>query len=137
MNDNFWGQFFGMSGARQRASLKKFLPQLHKDQKSKCMYCGTRIRAGDGEVDHKKPFSRNGSDQYRNLQLLCGQCNRRKGALTDAQFKQRFKAILPAKLPPSKEIPLDKFTAVAKTVADKKAKVAKKRRENDPWGFGF
>ena len=134
---NFWDSFFGMSEERRRKSLKRFLPDLHKDQKHKCMYCGTKIREGDGEVDHKKAFSRNGSDQYRNLQLLCGQCNRRKGDLSDVQFRRRFKAILPEKLPPSKEIPLAKFQEVAKGVATRKAKAARKRREDDPFGIGW
>ena len=118
---------------RRRTSLKDWKPLLHKDQKGKCMYCGVKLRLGDGQVDHKKPFSRGGKETPKNLQLLCPPCNTRKGDLTDAQFRTRFKAVLPATLPPSREIPLAKFEAIAKTVAAKKAKAAKRRRENDFW----
>ncbi len=99
------------------------------------MYCGVKIRQGDGQVDHKKPFADGGKETPANMQLLCGPCNTRKGKLTDAEFKRRFKSILPSKLPPAKSIPLSKFDAVAKNVADRKAKVAKKRREQDPLSF--
>ena len=70
------------------------------------------------------------------MQSLCGQCNTRKGALSDGEFKKRFKSVLPTILPPEKPILLAKFEAVAKEVSVKKAKVAARRRkENDPWGF--
>ena len=99
------------------------------------MYCGVKLREGDGQVDHKMPHSRGGKETPRNMQLLCAPCNTRKGALTDGEFRKRFKAVLPATLPPAKAIPLAKFEGVAKSVATRKAKVAKKRREYDPWGF--
>ena len=72
------------------------------------------------------------------MQLLCGPCNTRKGALTDAQFRKRFAEVLPKTLPPTKAIPLKKFEDVAKTVAKRKSQTAKKRREQDqqnPFGF--
>ncbi len=69
------------------------------------------------------------------MQLLCAPCNRRKGDLTDAQFRKRFASVLPATLPPVRSIPLAKFEAVAKEVAAKKAKTAQKRRERDPFRF--
>ena len=78
------------------------------------------------------PHSRGGKETPRNIQLLCALCNTRKGALTDGEFRKRFKAVLPATLPPAKAIPLAKFEAVAKSVATRKAKVAKNRREYDP-----
>jgi hypothetical protein len=100
------------------------------------MYCGVKLRLGDGEVDHKnKPFSRGGKETPSNMQLLCKPCNGRKGDLTDAQFRRRFKDVLPLKLPPARAIPLSKFEAVAKKVSANKAKAAKKRRESDPFAF--
>ena len=127
-------ELFG-EGKRKRPSLNSWRPLLHKNQGGKCMYCGHKIREGDGTVDHKKPFSRGGKETPNNLQLLCNPCNTRKGNLSDGEFKRRFKSVLPTKLPPAKAIPLLKFEAVAKTVAGRKAKVAKKRRENDPFRF--
>ena len=132
---DIWDDFIG--GGRKRASLKDWKPPLHKVQKGKCMYCGVKLREGDGHVDHKRPFSRDGGENPKNMQLLCGPCNTRKGALTDAEFRRRFKSVLSANkdAPPAREIPLSKFEAVAKEVAVKKAKTAKKRRESDPFGF--
>ena len=129
----FMDDIFG--GGRSRPSLKQWRELLHKTQGGKCMYCGHKIREGDGAVDHKMPFSRGGKETPKNMQLLCAPCNTRKGDLSDGEFKRRFKSVLPAKLPPIKVIPLSKFEAVAKTVADRKAKAAKTRRDNDPFGF--
>ena len=118
---------------RKRVSLKDERAVLHKLQNGKCMYCGVKIREGDGQVDHKMPHSRGGKDRIKNLQLLCAPCNGRKRDLTDAQFRRRYKTVLPATLPPTRAIPLAKFEAVAKQVAAKNAKTAKKRREADPF----
>ncbi len=129
--------FFGFEDERRRPALKDWKAPLHKLQGGRCMYCGVRLRVGDGQVDHKTPFSRGGKETPRNLQLLCGPCNTRKGDLTHAEFRRRFKDILPATLPPARSIPLAKFEAIAKAVSARKARTAKRRRENDPFGFGF
>lgn len=42
-----------------------------------CRQCGTM---DEPQIDHKKPLSRGGSNDLRNLQILCGTCNRRKHA---------------------------------------------------------
>ena len=131
---DIFDDLFGGSKPK-RASLKDWKVLLHTQQKGKCQYCGTRLCAGDGHVDHKLPFSRGGKETPKNMQLLCGPCNTRKGALTDGEFRKRFKSVLPATLPPSKEIPLSAFGAIAKKVSTQKAKAAKKRRDDDPFGI--
>ena len=130
MNFNFFPE------ERRRTSLKGWKELLHDKQKGKCMYCGVKLRKGDGQVDHKMPFSRGGKETPANMQLLCGPCNTRKGDLSHGEFRRRFKSILPATLPPARPLPLSKFEEVAKGVATRKAKVAKKRRDTDPFGFG-
>lgn len=47
-----------------------------RDQ-GKCVQCGSRE---DLHYDHKIPWSRGGASTVNNIQLLCGRCNRRKGA---------------------------------------------------------
>jgi hypothetical protein len=47
-----------------------------RDQ-GKCVQCGA---TEDLHFDHKIPWSRGGANTINNIQLLCGPCNRRKGA---------------------------------------------------------
>ncbi|MBT4178077.1 MAG: HNH endonuclease [Candidatus Marinimicrobia bacterium] len=42
-----------------------------------CAQCGSKQKL---EFDHIIPVSKGGADTYRNLQLLCENCNRSKSA---------------------------------------------------------
>lgn len=53
---------------------------LYKQQSGRCAMCGDKFEARHLEVDHFWPKARGGSDHISNLQLLCGHCNRLKGA---------------------------------------------------------
>ncbi|MBW4566856.1 MAG: HNH endonuclease [Tolypothrix carrinoi HA7290-LM1] len=46
----------------------------------KCVSCGKTPPEVTLEVDHKKPFSQGGTNHISNLQTLCFNCNRGKGA---------------------------------------------------------
>lgn len=48
----------------------------HRDQ-GRCVQCGS---SQDLHFDHKIPWSKGGANTVGNIQLLCGPCNRRKGA---------------------------------------------------------
>lgn len=61
---------------------------LFSAQKGKCAECRTSIRRGY-HVDHIKPIALGGSNYPKNLQLLCGTCNRRKGSFDPIEWARR------------------------------------------------
>ena len=80
---------------RHRARLNGTLPQRLKPehlnmllsaQRSRCAYCQCRIRLGKCHCDHIVPVARGGLHVFSNLQLLCGTCNRVKGAKDPLDF---------------------------------------------------
>ena len=52
---------------RRKAIGKDYKEALFHRQKERCMYCGKKDEMGRFHIDHKTPFSRNGSDGLRNL----------------------------------------------------------------------
>jgi 5-methylcytosine-specific restriction enzyme A len=46
----------------------------------KCVFCGRNSKEVTLEIDHVIPFSGGGSNESDNLQTLCFDCNRGKGA---------------------------------------------------------
>ena len=46
----------------------------------KCVFCGRKSKQIELEIDHIIPFSKGGSNDLSNLQTLCFDCNRGKGA---------------------------------------------------------
>lgn len=129
--------FFEEPSRRRKTFSAGLKRELHKAQGGKCVYCGRRLGIDLMDIDHKNPVAKGGSDQKRNLQLLCRSCNTRKGATTDRQFRTKFKSIgVPqTQTPPGKPIPQSKFESVAKATTTRKAKQAmtRRRREEDWW----
>lgn len=63
-----------------RNSNARLIPQKVKDQvwnrdSGRCVLCGSTDKL---EFDHLIPFTKGGSNTYRNIQLLCEKCNREK-----------------------------------------------------------
>lgn len=56
-----------------------------KIRKEQCGYCGAALNGG-GEIDHKTPVSRGGSNWPDNLILSCLSCNREKGNKTYVEY---------------------------------------------------
>jgi 5-methylcytosine-specific restriction endonuclease McrA len=80
---------------RHRARLNGTLPQRLKPehlkamlaaQRSRCAYCRCRIRLSACHCDHITPVALGGPHELPNLQLLCGTCNRVKGAKDPLDF---------------------------------------------------
>lgn len=80
--------------ARTRRALKKSIPGSHSEfdvadirawQRDKCACCRVPLR-GRGEVDHIIALSNGGSNDRRNLQLLCVTCNRSKATRVPEEF---------------------------------------------------
>jgi len=49
--------------------------KVWRRDEGKCINCGSNEKL---EFDHIIPFSKGGSNTYRNIQLLCEKCNREK-----------------------------------------------------------
>lgn len=54
---------------------QKILDKVWNRDSGKCVLCGSQEKI---EFDHIIPFSRGGSNTYRNIQILCEKCNRQK-----------------------------------------------------------
>lgn len=80
-----------MSNHRRRgatgAFTKKDIDFLMKSQRGKCVSCFTSLLNGK-HIDHITPIARGGTNDPTNLQLLCPDCNRRKGAKDPIDFMQ-------------------------------------------------
>jgi 5-methylcytosine-specific restriction endonuclease McrA len=79
--------------AKQRASEGQHTPEDIADilrlQRGKCAYCRTDIRGGY-HVDHIVAIANGGSNDRRNIQLLCPPCNMHKNAADPIAHAQRI-----------------------------------------------
>lgn len=75
--------------AKRRGAEGNFTPddvhQIIDEQGGECVYCGADVTAAR-HVDHKIPIVRGGTNWPSNLQVLCPNCNLRKGAKTHEEF---------------------------------------------------
>jgi len=60
----------------------------------RCYYCYTPLTLADATKDHLTPISRLGSDEISNIVPACIRCNDKKGALTEAEFREAFQQAL-------------------------------------------
>jgi 5-methylcytosine-specific restriction endonuclease McrA len=79
--------------ARARAAEGKFTSAewraLVESYGGRCAYRG---EAGPLEVDHRTPLKRGGRNSIDNVLPACGNCNRAKGQLNEAEFRARLAA---------------------------------------------
>ncbi len=88
------------------------------------MYCGRKLGVAYMHADHKTPLSQGGTNSKRNFQLLCGPCNTRKGRMTHADFRRKYK--LTAKGPPTPVIRQSYFEQITK-----QSQVRRRSRRSD------
>lgn len=81
-NNFVYSFYFEPNGTTNKADKKRreTIPQDVKDKvwqrdNGMCVECGSKEKL---EFDHIIPFSKGGSSTYRNVQLLCEPCNRKK-----------------------------------------------------------
>jgi uncharacterized protein YlaI len=72
----------GAEGSYSGADLRR----IYDEQQGLCYYCSAALD-GRYDVEHKTPLSRGGSNWPDNVCCACRDCNRRKRAKTEGEFK--------------------------------------------------
>jgi len=92
-----FSDFVHRSDAPQRTDInsepisKTVRERLFKMQKGICAGCGKAFDILNLEVDHIVPKTKGGGDYFENYQLLCGSCNRIKGARPMEYLRQKIR----------------------------------------------
>lgn len=84
-----------ISGAQRRALgevEKSYVDFLHNAQKGRCSGCERKLVKF--HLDHKIAIANGGTNERRNLQLLCPNCNLRKATKSMEEFMRRMGKLL-------------------------------------------
>ena len=67
----------------EHVDIKKMFYEVYGE---KCKYCDRILKVSTMVCDHIIPLSKNGESTPKNLQIICRQCNTRKGPLKEKDF---------------------------------------------------
>lgn len=79
---NYRARKLSATGSYSRSDVSRIIAL----QKRTCIYC--RKPLAKYHVDHIHPLSKGGSNDYKNIQILCPSCNFKKNAKHPVQFAQ-------------------------------------------------
>jgi 5-methylcytosine-specific restriction endonuclease McrA len=80
-----------------KVSLTQLRQLLYKCYGNKCIYCDKILVVSNMACDHIIPLSMGGGSIFKNLHIVCGRCNTRKGPLTHEDYQEFLRSL--AKLP--------------------------------------
>ena len=72
-------------------SLEEVRELLYRVYGRTCNYCHQKLLVNNMACDHIIPLSMGGDSTPKNLQMICGRCNTRKGPLMDRDFRKLLK----------------------------------------------
>lgn len=82
----YYGRKLGAAGAHTADDVEA----IRKAQRNKCAYCRVSLSRTEMHVDHIVALSRGGSNDRRNLQMLCRSCNQSKSAKDPLDFARKI-----------------------------------------------
>ena len=76
-----------------KVSLTELRQLLYKSYGRPCIYCNETLVVSNMACDHIIPLSMGGGSIIKNLHIVCGRCNTRKGPLTHKDYKSFLESI--------------------------------------------
>ena len=67
-------------------TLKDIRDMVLRAYGAKCKYCNQSLHLRNMVCDHKLPLTQAGPSTIKNLEMICGRCNTRKGSLSDREY---------------------------------------------------
>ena len=76
-----------------KISLTEIRKLLYESYGNTCVYCNDTLVVSNMACDHIIPLSMGGGSVIKNLHIVCGRCNTRKGPLTHKDYQDLLKSL--------------------------------------------